>query len=185
MGLFDRFKSKPVSRRSFLKSMGVAAGAVVAAPILPSLVVPAQGIVRPQTAPYIPSQNLELGVPQQRPRQLDDMEWSPGPSGPGELEWVRASRSARASSPVLYSRTVEVLMVQTTYYSPAGGPLTAGSSVRVDETTAGRWVDYGIAVPPPGQYIAPDQTRRILEQQRMNEYRVPAPAPTTGWERFS
>jgi hypothetical protein len=64
--------------------------------------------------------------------------------------------------------TIPMLMLKDTYYYRYG-KLVAGNTALIRRSDAGRWLDYGIAVPAPGSGVelAPDTTRRTLEAAQL------------------
>lgn len=138
-----------MNRRSFLKVLGGAATALVAAPIL-----------TPPSAPlFIPSQNLDYGVPSGRLATASSIS-----TQTLQQLWDRGV-ARRADG------TVPMLLRQSEFLPWAGGKLPAGSVVMVDRETADRWIANDIAVPGPSAPYAMQtvSAKRLAErQQRAN-----------------
>lgn len=151
-----------VSRRGFLQRLGIGAIAVTVAP----------DIIKQAAAPlFIPSERLDFGVPKPvlvlpDAQEMTDLALAMLKEKTAYLaEYDRASRDAGA-----LTGKIPMVMLQTTFYPSAGGRLWEGSTAYVDEKTAGRWVDYGIAAPAPGYHVEPDTTRRVLEAAQQSRY---------------
>jgi hypothetical protein len=144
-----------ISRRSFLKGAAATAGATALVTILPSPIAKATAPALPSSPIYIPANHLDY-VPRRITTDSLSTITTNDPISIRELQ---------------YGETVEMLMMVDTYYPPYGGHLHASDIVRVRSQDAGRWLDYGIAVPTPNSPIGlkPDTSRRAFEAQvRLN-----------------
>lgn len=160
----------PTTRRSFLRRLGGVALAAVAAPLVAKfdatpteaatlLSAPQSPIAQiPRPPVFIPSTHLDA-VPRNLITDATELQ-----------DAIRQAQAARVLSPPSAGQ-IPMLLLNDTYYSPLGGHLTAGNTVTVNRYTAGRWVDFGVAVPAPGYNVEPDTTRRVLEAARAHEYR--------------
>lgn len=143
-----------VSRRGFLKRLGLGAAAVVAAPLIGQGVTRPGGLTLPSVPLYIPPQNLDYGVPRKiitaTPEQIESV----------TLSWRNVFLSAEELAvivPIPESRgagTVQMTLIQSEYMAEHGGKLPAGAVLMVDESTAARWTSNGIAVPGPQAPLA-------------------------------
>ena len=155
-----------MNRRSFLRVLGLGTAAVVAAPLLSTPKVLVQSV-----APlFIPSQNLDMGVPH---RILTATEMPTAPAVQTLMQYSYETVQYRMA------QSVPVMLLQDNYISEWGGRLKAGSTLLVDQTTADRWLSHRIAVHPdatasqvaqviPGRDF--DQGRFDTSQQRWYHY---------------
>ncbi|HEY5990153.1 MAG TPA: hypothetical protein VIV12_27770 [Streptosporangiaceae bacterium] len=122
-------------RRQFLKLIGGASTAVLAAPLL----------ARASTPLYIPAARLDYGVPKQlivpdhQIVNVNDLIWD-------ELVRISADGESRIASTL----SVPMLLLHDEYMAERGGRLKAGSVLLVDQRTAERWTTNRVAVPAPG-----------------------------------
>ena len=126
-----------LTRRSFF---GRSAGVIVAAVGVPL---------------FIPAERLDFGVP--RALALP----THAELAPTSIEAL--ARDVAAPAPLPTTDSVPMLLVHNEFLAEYGGRLEAGSTVIVDRATAGRWLDYGVAVPAEGYAVQPNTTRRALE----------------------
>lgn len=141
----------PISRRSFLKLLGVGAAAAVTAPVLGAGAVRPGGLVLPppQAALFIPSEHLDA-VPTQRLSLSTNIEQA-----------VRYAQQHPEPRPI-GTGSIPMLLIQSEFMLPYG-KLPAGSEVMVDDIVANRWVRNNIAVPGPS---APPELQLRSAQRR-------------------
>lgn len=150
-----------VSRRGFLKLLGAAGAAIVAAPALaeaaPKLVTPA-----PSAPLFVPAERLDFGVPTQRLVISSDVA-----KAVRETEHLRASVEQAER---WVAGQVPMLLLQDNYLPQYGGKLKAGAEVLVDQATAKRWMAFNVAVPSPTAPVEAQQQyverRAFVEDER-------------------
>lgn len=158
-----------IGRRGFLKLLGGTAAAAVAAPVLAQGMTRPGGLALPSGGPlFIPARNLDMGVPRQiltateMPDLLSDAIWLDGERG----IWNPAPADHRMA------RTVPMVMLQDNYSWEYGrGLMRAGSTVLVDQETAERWADRGVAVPgadAPAE-VQERAAKRQIEREQARE----------------
>jgi len=143
-----------ITRRSFFKTAGSAAIAVVSAPL------------------FIPSERLDFGVPTQRLVTAAQM---PSQEIITQL-WYDHFNTPAYGWPSEHG-SIPMLLLQDNYLIEFGGRLPAGAEVRVDRTTAERWVSHGVAVPGPS---APADLQARASQREARKAAVEA-----GWARLA
>jgi hypothetical protein len=116
-----------LTRRGLLKLLG---GTVAAAVVAPQIVLPTQAPL------FVPSHHLEMGVP----RRIVPATELPPPAT--TLTW--ANRFLGADELAV---SVPMLLLQDNFAQQWGGRLKAGFEVLVDQATAERWIEFGVAVP--------------------------------------
>lgn len=119
-----------LGRRSFLKILGGAAAATVAAPLIKPV----------SAAPlFVPAQHLDMGVPR---RILTATELPPSTS---MLTWQNT---------MIGPEEVQMLLLHDEFSPPywqqyGREKVPAGTTLLVDRETADRWVKHGVAAPGP------------------------------------
>lgn len=155
-----------MQRRTFLKLLGGTAAATVAAPI-----------ITPATGPlYIPAERLDYGVP----RQIVTAQAMPlgEPSLAPFIEPVRQSAWATGTA-------VPMTLLWDEFRPPhwqqfGREKVPAGTTLLVDESTARRWIKYGVAAAAPSAPVAfqNESAKRLAEKKQREEFAFRA---SDGW----
>ena len=131
-----------MNRRTFLKTIGIGASVLMAAPILST---PVSKIALPTAPAIIPPARLDFGVPTQRFMTATEM-----PASAIHMWDVIAKQVLADTDYDLWAtRNIPMLTLEYGWFDGYGGKLPAGSQIMVDRTTAERWVSHGVAVPGP------------------------------------
>lgn len=131
-----------MNRRGFLKRLGGAGLALVAAPlILPS--VPALARPVPAAPLYIPSDRLDFGVPSEIVRAPEITHAATQKAIGQAVQRTETIRQTRMGN-------VPVTLRQSEFMAEWGGKFPSGSTLYVDEVTAVRWTRNRVAVPESG-----------------------------------
>lgn len=167
-----------IGRRGFLKILGSAAVAAVAAPLITPATTAASAPL------FVPSQLLDYGVPTQRlvtatqmPPDLTrgrmEMEFSQQglatmPDARTTLSWKNTFTDAEAIGVIT---PIPMLLLQDEYSPPfwqqfGRQRVPAGTTLMVDRKTADRWVDRGVAVAGTSapRDLQESSARRIAER---------------------